>query len=60
MFPTIQFIIYLPVSCLQASYAALREGHMLKVFENKVLARTFGPEIKITEEDCIMKSYVID
>jgi hypothetical protein len=40
----------------------LREEHRLRVFENRVLRRIFGPKRdEVTEniENCIMRSFVI-
>jgi hypothetical protein len=40
----------------------LREAHRLRVFENKVLRRIFGPkrdEVTGGGENCIMRSFVI-
>jgi hypothetical protein len=40
----------------------LREEHRLKVFENRVLRRIFGPKrdkVKVFGENCIMRSFVI-
>jgi hypothetical protein len=38
----------------------LREKHKLRVFENGVLRRIFGPKRdEVTGENCIMRSFVI-
>jgi hypothetical protein len=40
----------------------LREEHRLRVFENRVLRRIFGPkrgEVTVNGENCIMRSFVI-
>jgi hypothetical protein len=38
----------------------LREEHRLRVFENRVLRRVFGPKRdEVTGENCIMRSIVI-
>jgi hypothetical protein len=40
----------------------LREEHGLRVFENRVLRRIFGPRRNVAregEERCIMRSFVI-
>jgi hypothetical protein len=40
----------------------LREEHRLKVFENRVLRRIFGPkreEVRENGEDCTMGSFII-
>jgi hypothetical protein len=40
----------------------LREEHRLRVFENRVLRRIFGPkrdEVTGNGENCIMRSFVI-
>jgi hypothetical protein len=40
----------------------LREEHKLKVFENRVLRRIFGPkrdEVRENGENCILRSFVI-
>jgi hypothetical protein len=38
----------------------LREEHRLRVFENRMLRRVFGPKRKWQEaiEDCIMRSFI--
>jgi hypothetical protein len=39
----------------------LREEHRLRVFENKVLRRTYGPKREKrweAGEDCIMRSFI--
>jgi hypothetical protein len=41
---------------------ALREEHRLRVFENRMLRRIFGPkrdEVTGEGENCIMRSFVI-
>jgi hypothetical protein len=38
----------------------LREEHRLRVFENRVLRRIFGPKrYEVTGENCITKSFMI-
>jgi hypothetical protein len=37
----------------------LREEHRLRVFENKVLRRIFGPKGDEVTGNCIMRSFVI-
>jgi hypothetical protein len=37
----------------------LREEHRLRVFENKVLRRIFGPKRHEVTGNCIMRSFVI-
>jgi hypothetical protein len=41
-------------------FLTLREEQRLRVFENRVLARLFGPKRKWWEdgEDCIMRSFI--
>jgi hypothetical protein len=57
---TIQRIIILPVvlcGC-ETSFLTLREEHRLRVFENRVLRRIFGPKRDETGENCIMRSFI--
>jgi hypothetical protein len=57
-------IIILPVvlyGC-ETGYQTLREEHRLKVFENRVLRRIFGPkrdEMTESGESCITRSFMI-
>jgi len=52
-------ILYVFYAC-ETWYLTLREGHSLRVFENRVLRRIFGPKMEEVAgggEDCIMRSF---
>jgi hypothetical protein len=37
---------------------ALKEEHRMRVFENRMLRRIFGPIMDEVEENCIMRSFI--
>jgi hypothetical protein len=43
----------------EASYITLKEEHSLRVFENRVLRRIFGPKREEVSEDFIVRSFII-
>jgi len=60
----IRRIIILPVALYGCGTCVLtpREGHRLRVLENRVLKRMFGPERRKSQEageDCIMRSFIL-
>jgi hypothetical protein len=53
--------IYKPIvpPVILCGYGTLLEKHKLRVFENRVLRRIFGPKRRECGGNCIMKSFVI-